>query len=77
MALREKATKLEGRNIMGAYAETAYDNELASEELLSLVGFLDERFRKHVYLRGWLNAIIVLNPIIRSYPDPAFCPEYQ
>jgi hypothetical protein len=66
IALLEKAANLGTRDIMRVYTITAQDKELASEELMSLLGFLDKRYKEYDYLRGRLNAMQVLNHIIRT-----------
>ncbi|MFT7215735.1 MAG: putative acylesterase/phospholipase RssA, partial [Paraglaciecola sp.] len=70
IALLEKAANLGTRDIMRVYTITAQDKELASEELMSFLGFLDKRYREYDYLRGRLNAVKVLNHIIRTKNDP-------
>lgn len=66
IALFEKAGNLNDRDIMHVYTITAKDEDLASEELVSFIGFMDVRFRHHDYLRGRLNGRTVINHIIDS-----------
>jgi hypothetical protein len=66
IALLEKAAKLNDRDIMRVYTITAEDSELASEEIFAFLGFLDVRFRQYDYLRGRLNAMKVINEILKA-----------
>lgn len=64
IALFEKSARLHDKDTMNVYTITSSDDELASEKVMSFMGFLDERFREHDYLRGRLNARIMLNHIL-------------
>lgn len=71
IALLEKSADLNNRDIMRVYTITAEDNELASEEIFSFLGFLDLRFRQYDYLRGRLNGMKVINHIISTRSNKA------
>ncbi|MEX0322991.1 MAG: patatin-like phospholipase family protein [Puniceicoccaceae bacterium] len=69
IALLEKAADLNDRDIMRVYTITASADELASEEMISFLGFLDKRFREYDYLRGRLNGRRMINHILDARAD--------
>nr|WP_320165861.1 patatin-like phospholipase family protein [uncultured Methylophaga sp.] len=66
IALLEKVAGLNDRDTMNVYTITSEDDELAGEELMAFLGFLDERFRRYDYLRGRLNASKAIKNILNS-----------
>ena len=66
IALLEKSAGLNDFDIMNVYTITAKPEDLASEKVMSFMGFFEERFRHHDYMRGRLNATNVILHILES-----------
>jgi predicted acylesterase/phospholipase RssA len=69
IAVLEKSANLNDRDIMNVYTITAKSDELASEQLMSFMGFFDEKYRHYDYVRGRLNATKVILHILNSRQD--------
>ncbi|MEM5498422.1 patatin-like phospholipase family protein [Paraglaciecola mesophila] len=69
IALLEKSAGLNDFDIMNVYTITAKPEDLASEKVMSFMGFFEERFRHHDYMRGRLNATNVILHILESRQD--------
>ena len=69
IAVLESSARLTHKDLMKVYTITAKDHELASEPLVSFMGFLDKNFRHHDYMVGRIKGMNMIRHILESADD--------